>query len=201
MILGVFAGVGAGKSTVLDILKNKYDAYVIETDKVAHELYKPNNAGYKAVINIFGDTVLNSEKLIDRKKLGDILYNDREMLDKINMVIHPLVWAEIEKIILKLKKEFTDDKLIVIESALFPPKKSDIYNEIWYVYTPKDIRYARLSLNRGYSYQKSEKIILSQPSDEDYEKFSDVIIDNSTSPDELEKHIDLLLKKKAKKKI
>ena len=38
MVLGIFGGVGAGKSTVLDILREKYFAYIIEADKVAHQL-------------------------------------------------------------------------------------------------------------------------------------------------------------------
>ena len=74
-IIGLTGGIGSGKSTAAQILE-KFGAKVIDADKVAHEVFNPGTEGLQKVVETFGGRVLNSKGEIDRKKLGEILFND-----------------------------------------------------------------------------------------------------------------------------
>ena len=76
MVVFVFGGAGSGKSLLLDILKKKYKAFVIEADKTAHELYKPKREGYNTVIKLLGRNILNKDGTLNRKAMGEVLYKN-----------------------------------------------------------------------------------------------------------------------------
>ena len=94
-IIGVTGGVGAGKSTVLAWLKEKYQARVIEADQVGHEVMKPGTEAYQRILEEFGPSVLLEDGRIDRACLGAIVFSDKEKLQKLNNIIHPAVKQEI----------------------------------------------------------------------------------------------------------
>lgn len=176
----LLGGIGSGKSEALKILKEEHNANIIEADKVAHFLYEKGRAGYTALKSLFGDTVLDDKKDIDRKKLGDILYYDKDKLRKVDEIIHPLVNAEI-------KKRLLDNRLNVVEQALMPDE--NFYDSVWYLYTDMEIRIKRLMLSRGLSRERIEKIVSKQPKESDFESIADKIIKNNGDKSELEKNI------------
>ena len=148
MILEIFGGVGSGKSVILNYLKEKYKAEIIGMDETAHELYRPGEKGFAAVRELLGDEVVAPDGTLDRKKMADILYREPELLDRLNGVIHPLVYQETEDrakaFVRKAAEAGAPEPLVVIETALPKKEKSDIFAEVWYVYTPKEIRKLRL---------------------------------------------------------
>lgn len=176
----LLGGIGSGKSEALKILKEEHNANIIEADKVAHFLYEKDRAGYTALKSLFGDAVLDDKKDIDRKKLGDILYYDKDKLRKVDEIIHPLVNAEI-------KKRLLDNRLNVVEQALMPDE--NFYDSVWYLYTDMEIRIERLMLSRGLSRERIETIISKQPKESDFESIADKVIKNNGDRSELEKNI------------
>ena len=177
----LLGGIGSGKSEALKILREEHFANIIEADKVAHFLYEKDRAGYTALRSVFGDIILDDKKNIDRKKLGDILYYDKEKLKLVNSIIHPLVYEEI-------KSRLLENRLNVVEQALMPDNK-DIYDEIWYLHTDIEIRTDRLILSRGLDKERIEQIIAKQPKESDFESIADKIIQNNGDRSELEKNI------------
>lgn len=177
----LLGGIGSGKSEALKILREEHFANIIEADKVAHFLYEKDRAGYTALRSVFGDIILDDKKNIDRKKLGDILYYDKEKLRLVNSIIHPLVYEEI-------KIRLVENRLNVVEQALMPDNK-DIYDEIWYLHTDYEIRIERLMLSRGLEKERIEQIIAKQPKESEFESVADKIIQNNGSRSDLEKNI------------
>ena len=177
----LLGGIGSGKSEALKILREEHFANIIEADKVAHFLYEKDRAGYTALRSVFGDIILDDKKNIDRKKLGDILYYDKEKLRLVNSIIHPLVYEEI-------KNRLVENRLNVVEQALMPDNK-DIYDEIWYLHTDHEIRIERLVLSRGLEKERIEQIIAKQPKESEFESVADKIIQNNGDRSELEKNI------------
>ena len=78
-ILGITGGVGAGKSTVLDFLKEKYHAYVIQADLVGHLVMEPDGSCYDRVVALFGKQVIKNDKTIDRKMVSDVVFGSEIM--------------------------------------------------------------------------------------------------------------------------
>ena len=197
MLIGIFGGIGSGTSLILDILKNDYAAYVIEADKKAHELYEIGEDTYTELVELCSDKILDSNKSINRKVLADLLYNDKELLAKVNSIVHPGVWERIEKEALEKQKEFS---YVVVEAAILPDKKYDIYDETWYIYSDEATRRKRLKESRAYSDKQIDIIIEKQASEEEYCRFCDRVIDNNSTPEKLRYSIAMAMEDIVEKK-
>ncbi len=177
-IIGITGGIGTGKSTVLNFLKQEYNAYIVEADRLAHELMLPGEAAYRQITDIFGTAILSTDGTIDRNRLGTIVFGDAEALRKLNAVIHPAVKQHILQDIEARKKE-GNVKYYVIEAALLiEDGYKTICDELWYIYTEREERIRRLIAGRGGSREKWEHVIGNQSSDDYYYANCDYVIDN-----------------------
>lgn len=190
MFIGITGGVGAGKSTILQILKEKYDAHLIMADDVAKELMCRGKSAYRKIVQTFGDEILGDDLEINRQKLSSIVFQDDDKLLMLNQIVHPLV----QKAILKEKDKISKknpEKLIVLEAALLiEAGYRDFLDELWAVIADKEVRIKRLMDSRGYSREKSESIIAAQLSDEEFRRVCDFVIDNSGSLSDSERQIE-----------
>ncbi len=179
-ILGITGGVGSGKSRVLYDLEQNHNAYILEADKLAHELMEPGKKIYNQIIEEFGQEVLLKEEpyYIDRNKLGQIVFNDKDKLAILNSISHPLVKEEIIERIATAKNE-GKIKLFVIEAALLIQDGYDaICDEIWYIWVDREERIKRLMKQRGYTREKCISMFNSQEPDEYYKKYATFTINN-----------------------
>lgn len=196
-VLGITGGVGSGKSKILYELKENYGAYIVEADKLAHELMLPGEAIYNKIVDCFGENILSNEVpfLIDRQKLGNIVFNNKTKLEQLNSITHPLVKKRILELINdhKLNKK---NKLFVVEAALLiEAGYKEICDEIWYIWVDKETRINRLMESRGYSIEKCLSIFKSQQDDEYYRENSDFTINNQNSFEYTTKQLKVLLNK------
>lgn len=176
--IGITGGVGAGKSTVLDFLEEKYQAYVIKADEIGHLVMEPGQSCYEPVIGLFGEQVIKDDKTIDRRQVSDVVFSHPDLLEKLNQIIHPAVRQYITEQ-LELKKQ-QGQKICVVEAALF---FEDHYQEfcdtIWYIHTDEEIRIRRLMENRGYTRDKSVSIIASQAPESFFRENADYVVVNN----------------------
>ena len=177
-IIGITGGVGAGKSTVLDYLREQFHAYVIQADQVGHQVMEPGEICYSQVIALFGEHILKKDKTIDRKAVSDIVFGNEEKLKKLNGIIHPAVRQSVlEEIQLQKEKKTA---IVVVEAALLLEEHYEEFcNNVWYIHTDAEIRIRRLMDSRGYTREKAESIIARQGSEEFFRKHSDYVIINN----------------------
>ena len=116
-VIGVTGGVGAGKSTVLGILEEDFQAYVIQADQLGHILMEPGEECYDAVIALFGKEIIKKDKTIDRRRISDVVFTDKDMLLKLNGIIHPAVKQRILDLLGEQKE--AGREICVVEAALF----------------------------------------------------------------------------------
>ena len=186
MVLEIFGGVGSGKSLVLEILKEQYGAEVIGMDETAHRLYEPGQPGHRAVTSLLGDGVVRPDGTLDRQKMAGILYRDQEAMQALEKVIHPLVYQEVER---EVREAAERCGLVVVETALPEKTKSDIYDELWYVYTPEQIREERLMESRGYTRERVREIMSRQLPEEAFRDMADWVLVNDSTKEALEERI------------
>ncbi len=182
-ILGITGGVGSGKSKVLYELQENYNAFIIEADKLAHELMMPGETIYNKIIECFGREILSKEAPypIDRTILGNIVFNDKDKLELLNSISHPLVKQRILQLIDQHRKA-GETKLFVIEAALLiEDGYKAICDEIWYIWVDREERIRRLMDSRGYTREKCLSIFASQQEDEYYKKYANFTINNQNS--------------------
>lgn len=186
-IIGITGGIGSGKSTVLDLLKNENDAYIIKADDVGHDIMKKKGLAFSPIIKEFGEKLIGSDGEIDKEKLSKIVYADKNKLEKLNEIVHPLVIDEIKKLINFNKSSY---KIICVESAiLFESGCDSLCDETWFVDASEETRIHRLIINRGYSKEKCISIIKNQDRIHNDKEKSDIIIDNNDKLCDLSKKI------------
>lgn len=184
MVIGVTGGVGSGKSTILNILHDSYGAYIIQADDVARELMEPGGVSYGLIVEEFSEDILceadeDGRRPIDRPKLAAIVFASPEKRELLNSLTHPQVKRDI---IRRIREIYAVDPeaLIVVEAALLiEADYTDILDSLWVVVVDKEIRIARLAASRGYSREKSESVMASQLSDEEFIAHADFVINNS----------------------
>ena len=192
-VIGLTGGVGAGKSRILDILKTEYGAEIIVADQVAHELMEPGQGGYREVVRALGTSFLNPDGTIDRPLLSALIFHDRNALETMNGIIHPMVWKTIKDKICSSQAD-----LIVVESAIMGREQDAISDELWYVYTSEENRIRRLNENRGYSRERSLSIMKNQLSDEEFRELADRVIDNNGTVEDVKAGLEAILKDKGR---
>lgn len=191
-VIGITGGVGSGKSVVMNLLKEEYNAYLIFSDNVAHELMEIGGVNYNAIIETFQD-ITDKEGNIDRQKLGAIVFQDENELKKLNEITHPNVIKELQTRIKKVKEQ-NNYSFIALEAALLIEEKYKIlYDELWYIYAEQEVRIKRLKEGRGYTREKSISMIESQHPEKDFLEKCDKTINNSFSIEETKKELKKLL--------
>lgn len=191
--IGITGGVGSGKSTVLNILKEICSCDIIQADEVARQLMSKGAKAYVEVLDFFGEEILASDREIDRKLLADIIFKSPNKRMVLNSIVHPLVKKEIINMI-NLHKINNDVDYTFVEAALLLEDHYEIFmDEVWYIYANEDARRIRLKNSRGYTDEKISDMIKSQLSEEKFRELTDHIIDNSYSEEETRLQLEKLI--------
>ncbi|MDO4267791.1 MAG: dephospho-CoA kinase [Eubacteriales bacterium] len=188
MVLGITGGVGAGKSRILDILREVYGARIIQADQVAAELEQPGQPGYEALVETFGAGILNREGQLDRAAFAQLIFQDSQALSQVNGILHPLTWRRIRQM-----TEEQPEQLTAVESALFDRQSRDYCGKLVFVDTDEANRISRLMENRGYSREKCLDIMKNQPDRETFLSLADYVIDNNGSLEQVRAQVDRVM--------
>ena len=178
--IGLTGGIASGKSTITNFIREHTSIPIIDADNLSRELIKPNTYGYKKILDYFGNQIINnknnSEKLINRKLLKNIIFNNAESKEWIEKLLHPLVK---EKMIEECSQYQNNQTMLLVIPLLFEAKFEDICSEIWLVKCPKKLQKKRLIERDKISEKEANEIINLQLSFAEKRKLSDVILDNS----------------------
>ncbi|WP_425449572.1 dephospho-CoA kinase [Dethiothermospora halolimnae] len=191
-VIGLTGGIATGKSTTTEILFRK--GYpVIDADKISHNVVKTGQPAYNEIVSQFGKEILNEDMSLDRKKLGKIIFNDRDRRNILNNIVHPKVTYEIKKEIEVYKKNndiiFVDIPLL-IENKQKLESEGILFNEVWLVYTDEETQLQRLMKRDNINKEEAKSKINSQMSIEAKKKYANVIINNSNNINLLIKNIE-----------
>ena len=175
--VGLTGGIATGKSLVSQLLE-EHGAFVINADLIAHDLYNPGTIGFNSLISHFGDTILDLNGTIDRKKLASIVFTRKHEMDNLNTIMHPLIYDEIKRIMSDLSNE--KHPIGVVEAAvLIEAGWQDLFDQIWVVSSDVETVISRLNARNGLSREESLKRIDSQMPSKDRNKYADIVIENN----------------------
>lgn len=93
LTVGVTGGIGAGKNLALVAVRRAGGA-IVDTDEIARDQAKPGGAAYAKIVKAFGKTILNADRTIDRKKLGEIVFKSAAKRSRLERITHPLILKE-----------------------------------------------------------------------------------------------------------
>lgn len=178
--IGLTGNIATGKSTVLRML-DKLGADVIDADRLAHRVIAPHGPAYTAVVEAFGPEILREDGTIDRAKLGEIVFNDPEALERLERLVHPAVGELIER-----KVAEAEAPVVVVEAIkLVETGRHTRGDALWIVTAPCEQQVRRLMADRGLDRAEAETRIDAQPPIEPKLSLADVVIENNGTLDEL----------------
>ena len=186
--IGLTGGIGSGKSTVSQILAG-LGAWVIDADKVGHEIYLPGKAAWQQVTTTFGPDILAADQTIDRKKLGAIVFGSDEARKKLNAIVHPLMFKEIERRIKEKRAEGFIQPIVVEAAVLVEANWLPLVDEVWVVVAGRSAVIERVAAQRGLSARDTEARIVSQLADTERLKHASVVIPNDGALEDLQKRV------------
>jgi len=177
--IALTGSIATGKSSVAAWLAAQ-GFHIIDADKVAHRILDEQ---HQAIAAMFGSALVKEGK-VDRKALGAIVFSDSAKREKLEALLHPLIYDEIERLSEKqdqFKKPYFIDIPLFFENERYPIKRSLV------VYTPKEQQLERLIQRDGYSEEEAHKRINAQLPVEEKRKRATYVIDNSGTLTQLEK--------------
>ena len=182
-VIGLTGGIGSGKSTVSQFLM-ELGAVIIDADKVGHEAFLPDTPAWRDVTAAFGQDIITPSGEIDRKKLGEIVFNDPESLSRLNRIMHPRMYDIMQARIEEYREQGV--AVVVVEAAiLIEANWQSLVDEIWVTVTPEDTVIKRLKEQRGLDEEQTRARIRSQLANDERMKYADVLINNNGDLDEI----------------
>ncbi|MBR4719274.1 MAG: dephospho-CoA kinase [Lachnospiraceae bacterium] len=180
-VIGITGGVGAGKSTVLDIIRKNCSCFILIADEAAHEVERKGQTCYYELVRLLGEDILAPDGQIDKKKMAERIFdgNNRELLSNVNRIVHPRVKEYILGLVDEHSRTNDVDYFFIEAALLIEDGYKAICDELWYVYASQEIRSDRLKRFRGYSDKKIEEIMGSQSDEETFRKYCDHVIENN----------------------
>ena len=187
LIVGLTGGIGAGKSTVAQLLAS-HGAAAVDVDALGREIIAPGGSAVKPVLERFGSHLRGSDGGIDRPVLAAIVFNNPDELAALNEISHPAVNNLLdERIEAIAATRATDvvvlDMAVLVESTLGRDTRFP-YEVVVTVEAPPDVRLQRLT-GRGMTTDDAKARLASQATDDQRREASDFVIGNGGGTDDL----------------
>lgn len=186
--IGMTGGIGSGKNQVADMF-NQLGFYTIDSDISSRKVMEKGEAAYEKIVSFFGKDILDENGNILRKKLGDIVFNDKEKLKTLENIVHPAIYEYERKERSKIYGR--DDKAVVITHAalIIESGSIDKYDALIVISCPDELQVKRVMQRDNFSEEKARNIVSHQMPNEERLKYADFIIDNSSTLDDLYKEV------------
>lgn len=176
--VGLTGSIAVGKSYVCEVFR-ELGAVVLDADKTAREVVEPNTKGWKLIVDNFGETVLQSDKQIDRAKLGAIVFADEARRQLLNSIVHPLVF-EAQNQWLVMRETENPRNIAIIDAALMIESGGyKRFDKLIVVWCKPEIQLERLMARNNLSREEALIRINAQMPQEEKKRFADYLIDTS----------------------
>lgn len=160
-IIGLIGGIASGKSKMTERFE-KLGAGVIDCDKLAHSLYEPGEQCYQSMIDNFGREILDDAGRIDRRKLGGIVFADKEKLQLLNSIVWPNLLKK-SKVRVKELNEKEGKEIVILEAAvLLQAGWETECHEIWSCIIPSEVAITRIMERNNLSEEEAKNRVASQ---------------------------------------
>jgi dephospho-CoA kinase len=183
-VIGLTGGIGAGKSTVTQMLE-ELGAAVIDADQVGHQVYLPDLPAWREIVEAFGTEVLNADRTINRQALGRIVFADQEALRTLNRIVHPKMFDRMAELIAELRGRGGMKAIVVEAAVLIEANWQPLVDQVWVVVAFEPVVVERLAKQRSLSPEQVRTRIATQLSNDERLKHAHVVIRNDGALDEV----------------
>ena len=188
LTVGLTGGIGAGKSTVAELLVSR-GARLVDADLIAREVVAPGGPAYQPMIDRFGAGIVDAEGRIDRPKVAELVFGHPEALADLNAITHPAIGVEM---IARRDSFAGTDEIVVMDIPLLKPIHREMLDlaAVVVVDVPTELALERLVGQRGMDRSDAEARIASQPDRDSRLAGADLVIDNSADHAQLRAEVE-----------
>ena len=188
IFVGLTGVIASGKTAVSECFK-RLGAHLIDADELAHQVIAPGTDAWSAIQDTFGSEILKSDQTVDRRKLGEIVFNDPEKRKRLNAIVHPHVFMEEERLRKKIMEN--DPKAVIIFDAalLIETGFHESVDKVIVVTVDRRTQLKRLMERDGLSRTESVKRIASQFPSSVKKRCADYVINGSQSLEVIERKV------------
>jgi len=180
MVVGITGGIACGKSRVGKIFE-RMGAKIIEADEIGWEILEDEEIK-REVLEVFGREFLGVEEKIDRKRLGDFLFDSKERLQRYNQITHPPLLKRLKERI----ERATGAKVVAVVATLIAEWRiEEWFDSLICITSPTEKQMERL-LQKGMTQEEAEKRISAQLPQSQRVKSAEFVITNDGSLQELD---------------
>ena len=186
-LIGLTGGAGSGKSTVAAMFRD-LGAAVLDADEATHAVYAPGTEGFDAVLAEFGPAYVR-DGAIDRQRLGELVFHDRDALRRLNAIVHPRVRQWMAD---RTAEAVEGGANVVIQDVplLFENGLQGLFSKTVLVYASPAAQLERLVRQRGLSGDRARSIVAAQMPIDEKRALADYVIDNGAELDDTRRQVE-----------
>ena len=190
LTIALTGGIGSGKTSIASIFKS-LGVPIIDSDTISKEIILPGKPCFKDIVNEFGEEILTNKGTIDRYKLRDIIFNNDKARIKLENIIHPVVFKNIDTEISLINYPYC----LVIIPLLIETKSTEKFDRILVIDALESLQFERIVKRDDISPILIKKIIKTQAKRKERLRYANDIIVNNDTIMNLNKSINTLHKK------
>ncbi len=188
LVIGLTGGLGTGKTTVAEMLREK-GAVVVNADQLGHQVYEPGRPAYREIIEAFGPQVVGEEGAIDRRRLAQLVFSDPQALARLNRITHPRIREAIRERLAQLAQDGA--QVVVLEAALLLEAGwDDLVDEVWVTVAPPQVAAQRAAARSGLPLEEAMARIQAQLDNEERVRRAQVVIDTGRPLEETRRQVE-----------
>ena len=184
--IGLTGGIGSGKSTVAAMLGDR-GASLVDADAIVRDLQTPGTPVFTAMVQRWGDRILDDDGWLDRQAVADIVFADADELAALNGIVHPAVGDEMTR----RREALADtDATVILDIPLLVESGHQGLAGVIVVDVDPEVAVARLVAGRGFTPDDARSRIARQASREERLGRADLVVDNGGSLEDLTREVD-----------
>lgn len=196
--IGLTGSVATGKSTVSNLIQQA-GIPLVDADIAARKVVEPDTEGLKEIVAYFGEEILLADGTLDRAKLGEIIFKDKEKREKLNEITHPRV----KDYMLEARERFfrAGEELVFFDiPLLFESHLESLVDQIVVVWTTPETELKRLMERNNLTKEDALRRIESQMGIDEKARKADFVIDNNESLEKTQKQVYTFIERFVKNK-
>ncbi|TYV39139.1 dephospho-CoA kinase [Listeria monocytogenes] len=196
--IGLTGSVATGKSTVSNMIQHA-GIPLVDADIAARKVVEPGTEGLKEIVAYFGEEILLADGALDRAKLGEIIFKDKEKREKLNEITHPRV----KDYMLEARERFfrAGEELVFFDiPLLFESHLESLVDQIVVVWTTPETELKRLMERNNLTKEDALRRIESQMGIDEKARKADFVIDNNESLEKTQKQVYTFIERFVKNK-
>jgi len=188
--VGLTGGIGSGKSTVAKLFSD-LEIDVIDADIIARELTAPGTEYFEEIAKYFGDSVIDNDGYLDRRKIKEIIFRDHKKREWLEALLHPAIRNEMKNQLNHVRSHYC----VLVIPLLVEAKAHELVDHVIVVDADEKTQIARICARDELTEEEAKLIVKSQAKREERLGHADDIIHNDGSLDELKSEVEKLNKK------